>query len=246
MKKAFLLMLLLIVGVQKAQGQTNVSGTFKYPNGLGVNGTLIVQLTGTSVLNTCVTPNKIVPNGPVTVPLVNGTIQGTMNLVPSSCTSPITTYEMKVLDNLRTLLLDSQVYVQNDPVAGLNVGNLQFTKLGSGPLATILVSLPVITNSAVSQTITIAASTSLTINGPGSLIINAPCTGCADDEEEELTSVSYKPKSKNDTVALLMKAVKKQQQEIEELKKQIAELKNPPVLTADFHAEQETGSNRNH
>lgn len=91
---------------------TIITGTFKTPDGININGQLLVRIpAGLSVKNTCTTPSRIVPSTAAAFNIVNGAIVTIIDLVPSDCLSLWTPYDVQLLDNNRRQIFRTLWYV---------------------------------------------------------------------------------------------------------------------------------------
>jgi len=61
-----------------------ITGTFKKPDSTALNGRLLVQLTRSTALNSCVSPKQVTSFQPITVKIVNGVLQS-LQLYATSC-----------------------------------------------------------------------------------------------------------------------------------------------------------------
>jgi hypothetical protein len=96
------LALMLSPTVLLAQTAT-VTGTFKTPSGIAINGYVLVSMTRGGVTNSCVSPVQVMSNTKTKLPIVTGSLQaaagGSAKLFPTSCLNPAVPYTIEVWQN---------------------------------------------------------------------------------------------------------------------------------------------------
>jgi hypothetical protein len=85
------------------RAQTNIVGSFRYPDTNVVNGYVTIELTKATVTNNCYTPVQLMTFKQKKVNIVNGVL-GTLALYPTSCMSPLQSYVVRVYDSSKRLL----------------------------------------------------------------------------------------------------------------------------------------------
>jgi hypothetical protein len=184
MIKKLLLSLFCLFGslgyCQQASYQVGLTGTLTNPDGSLVNGFMTLQLTKSTVKNTCVTPNQTVPNTQIRYNIVNGVIvNGSTALFTSTdCLSPRVPYYVQEFASNGKLQFADNWYLPQQALSGssrlINVGTLVDEYFG-GPI-TVAIPQGIISNPTVSQMITQPVGTSFIVN---TLVVSGTCTGCS-------------------------------------------------------------------
>lgn len=109
---------------------TILTGTVRGPSGNPVSGRLMFRLQRFA-LNTCVTPSRQASLLPSYINVVNGSLTGSVDIVPSDCLTPFQTYYVEMRTGT-TLLMVGQYYVTQVSGAVLSpaTGSNQFTLAG--------------------------------------------------------------------------------------------------------------------
>src|SRR5580692_122926 len=109
LNRALLFILTLLPCAGRAQ--TFFTGTFNYPNGSPVSGTLSVVLESSGIYNVCSTPAVIVPTAPRLISIVAGAITGSPSLVPTDCLSKFKPYLVQLYDSNRRQLFSEHWFI---------------------------------------------------------------------------------------------------------------------------------------
>lgn len=107
--RKWMMMLLLLLPWQA--GATVLSGTFLFPNSAPVNGAMYVQLERNGIRNTCSSTQTVVPTTPVKIPISNGTLQGSTDIVPTDCLSSFQPYLVVVKNTSNQEIYRSHWYI---------------------------------------------------------------------------------------------------------------------------------------
>lgn len=149
--------------------QKLLSGEINNPDGTGINGFLRVSLPNGTIKNICSTPNLIVPKFSTTFKVINGAPQfGSATLTSNDCLYPRVVYNIEVDDAQNNLKYQDNWYLPESTDISYDIGNLSQLNYG-GPI-TVSVPKGIISNPAVSQSITQPPGTSLSLNG--TIVIN--------------------------------------------------------------------------
>ena len=89
-----------------------ITGTINYPNGVGVNGKVVITMPQSGVTNTCTTPVSIVPLTPITAKITNGTLTS-FNLYSTACLSPQIQYVSRMYNQFNQLIYVGHLTVSN-------------------------------------------------------------------------------------------------------------------------------------
>jgi hypothetical protein len=90
---------------------TPLVGIFRYPNGAPVSGILTVTLTKPGLLNTCTIPAVVVPTTPVRMSVVNGSLLGNPDILPTDCLNRFQPYKAELRDGSNTLVFSQWWYI---------------------------------------------------------------------------------------------------------------------------------------
>lgn len=149
-----------------------LTGTLRYPDGTGFNGSIEIRMARNGVVNTCVTPSVVVPTTTAVATVTNGTVNGgSLAIATTDCLSPRSAYYIRVLDSRRTIIYDDDWYVSPTDIASteMNVGFLSpvVLMLTGSPPSPVTVTIPraVVTTPQTTQTITQPVGTVFALAG---------------------------------------------------------------------------------
>lgn len=167
LKSLFFGLMFSVMACIPAFAGIGLTGTIQYPNGAPVNGRLEIKMPRPGVLNTCVTPFKLVPTNSSIVKIVNGSVQGaSLNFAPSNCLNPLSTYLVSIYDNQHNLLSQDYWFIMQSNGLGtlMDVSTLVYvTPAANYSPFPISVPNPVVSLPSVSQLITQPSGTSFAV-----------------------------------------------------------------------------------
>lgn len=150
---------------------TVLNGTFTYPDGSVVNGTLTLRLERSGLRNTCVTPSVTASTAPVVLTVANGVLQGAPNIVPTDCLTAFQPYAVVLKDAKHATLFSEHWYVTSVYGGLLNVNGgtqwgaptgLPVTAATGLPVAYTLAT-PMGNTKVATQAVTLAGSATTTV-----------------------------------------------------------------------------------
>jgi hypothetical protein len=115
--KRLFLLLLLLSSICVSAKATVIAGTFKYPNGALVNGYLYISLDRVG-RNVCVTPSVMVPTSQVSMRVINGVIQGSVDILATDCLATFQPYTVQLQDQTHAVLFREYWWITEAALQG--------------------------------------------------------------------------------------------------------------------------------